>query len=370
MTVALDSATDGPEVDQSADDSREPAADPAGWWARAGAFGIDVVTGAAVVAAMLMIGWSAPERGWLWWLCLVLAALAVLAIAVNRLLLPTATGWTLGRAIFGIAVVDRRGAPIGPWRLLARDLAHLLDTIPLFLGWLWPLIDRRGRTFADLLTGTEVVQMHGPRPDWRRLAGGVLAGAAALSVLAAALGYAGVYRDQRAVERARSQIAEVGPKIVVDILSYTTETVDEDFTKAQSLVTEAYRPELIKQQEAVRKAPVNNDYWVSNSAVLSAAADRATMLVLLQGQRGAEPNQRFVTASLRVDFETTGSADWKLSNLTVLAAPKSPEPETPQPEAPKSEAPKSEAPKSSPRPEPPKSAPPKSQAPTPGGSGR
>ncbi len=368
MTVALDSALDDPQVD--------PLASPAGWWARAGAFAIDVLAPGAVVAAMLMTGWSAPERGWVWWLCMVIAALTVVAIAVNRLLLPASTGWSLGRAVFGIAVVDRDSGAVGPWRLLVRDLAHLLDTIPLLLGWLWPLIDRRGRTFADLLVGTEVVDKDGPRPDWRKLAGGLLAGAAALCVAAAALGYATVYQDQRAIERARSQIADAGPRIVSDMLSYTTQTVDDDFARAQTLVTDAYRPELVKQQEAVRKAPVNNDYWVSNSAVLSSTKDQAAMLMLLQGQRGIEPNQRFVTASLRVDFERTGSDEWKLANLTVLSAPPSAEGNEPPPEAPKSEAPKSEAPKSqapkspAPKSEAPKSPAPKPEAAKPGEGGR
>jgi Mce-associated membrane protein len=337
VTVALDSALDDPQVD--------PPDNPAGWWSRAGAFAIDVLAPAAAVAAMLMVGWSAPERGWLWWLCMVLAALTVVAIAVNRLLLPSATGWSVGRAVFGIAVVERGGEAVGPWRLLVRDLAHLVDTIPLFLGWLWPLIEGRGRTFADLLVGTEVVQQDGPRPDWRRLAGGLLAGAAALCVLAAALGYATVYQDQRAVERARSQIADAGPRIVSDMLSYTTQTVEDDFAKAQTLVTDGYRPELVKQQDAVRKAPVNNDYWVSNSAVLSSTKDRAAMLMLLQGQRGVDPNQRFVTASLRVDFDRTGPGEWKLANLTVLAAPASAEGDQPKPDAPKPDAPKPDAPK-------------------------
>lgn len=339
MTVALDSAMDGPMLEPDADEPTAPVGRPAGWWVRAGAFAIDVLAGASVVAAMLMIGWSATERRWLWWLCMAAAALAVFAIAVNRLLLPTATGWSLGRAVFGIAVVDRHGQSPGPWRLLVRDVAHLLDTVPLFLGWLWPLIDRRGRTFADLVVGTEVHEVQGDRPDWRRQAAGVLAAAAALSVLAAVLGYVGPHRDQQAAERARSQIADEGPKIVADILTYTTQTVDEDFARAQSLVTEGYRPELIKQQEAVRKAPVNNDYWAANSAVLSSTTDRAAMLVLLQGQRGAEPNQRFVTASLQVDFEKTGAGEWKLSNLVVLSSPKSAEatPDAPKPDAPKPE---------------------------------
>ena len=278
MTVALDDVLSGTEVSHDGLEVR-----PAGWGARAGAFCIDVLFAFGAALSLLLIGWSAPRGGAVSWVCLVLAALVVVAIGVNRLVAPAITGWSLGRSVFGIAVVDRDGLRPGPWRLLARDAAHLLDTLPLFLGWLWPLIDDRGRTFADLLSHTEVREVDGPRRDLRRLAGTVAAITAALAVLAAGLGYLGVYRPQQAGAEARVEIEDRGPKIVVDMLSYTKDSVDEDFARAQSLVTDGYRPEVIKQQTAVRETgPVDNDYWVSNSAVLSATADRATMLMLLQ----------------------------------------------------------------------------------------
>ena len=122
------------------------------------------------------------------------------------------------------------------------------------------------------------------------------------------------------------------------MLSYTAKNVAEDFTRAQSLVTDDYRPTLTAQQDAVRKAgPVDNDYWVTDSAVLSADADRATMLLLLQGQRGAAPKQRFITASLRVGFVRAASGQWQVSDLSVLAPPKPsgpPAPPSPAPKAP------------------------------------
>ena len=52
------------------------------------------------------------------------------------------------------------------------------------------------------------------------------------------------------------------------------------------------------------------------------------MLIMLQGQRGTPPKQRFVTASVRADFEKT-AREWKLSNLTVLTPPKSEAPPAP-----------------------------------------
>ena len=351
MTVELDEATDS-AADEWLNEGR-----PAGWWARAAAFGIDVLCPLALVATVLLIGWSAPRGGWLWWICLVLAAALVVAIAVNRLLLPDMTGSTLGRSVLGIAVVQRDGGGRpSPWRLLLRDLAHVLDTIPLALGWLWPLLDARGRTFADMLVRTEVHEVDGPLPDRRRLATVAISAAAGLSVLAAGLGFGAVYRHQQSLDRARAQIADAGPDIVTDMLSYTAKTAKDDFAHAQTLVTDGYRPELTQQQEAVQKSGlVDNDYWVSNSAVLSSTQDRATMLLLLQGQRGIPPKQRFVTASLRVDYERDGD-QWKVANLTVLAAPK------PPPAAPEAAAPKPKPEQSTPapaKPEPSKPAPPK-----------
>ena len=335
---------------------------PAGWWARAGAFCIDVVFGLSLLATILMVGWSAPPRGWLWWVCMILAGTVLLAVLANRLLLPSATGWSLGRSLFGIAVVPASvgedgtgGAGVGPWRLLLRDLAHLIDTAPLFLGWLWPLIDSRGRTFADLITGTEVRQIQADVPDRSRVAERALAAAAALSVVVAGLGYGLIYRPERSAAQSRAQIRIEGPRIVSDMLSYTAKTANDDFAKAQGLVTDAYRPELTKQQESVRKIGlVDNDYWATNTAVLSATADRATVLMLLQGQRGIVPKQRLITASVRVSFEKTGGT-WRVSDLTVLAPPKPTGPANPAPAAP--------APKPAPKP-----APTPSKAP--GGGGR
>ena len=333
MTAGLAEAADTTEDDES-----EVHAPPAGWWQRAHAFAVDVLLGLGTVTTLLLVGWSAPRAGWLWWVMLVMAALVLVAVAVNRYVLPATTGWSLGRSLTGIAVVDRDDGPVGPWRLVLRDLAHLIDTLPFCLGWLWPLLDSRGRTFADMITGTEVVQVSGDHPDRRTTAARVIGVAAVVSVLAAGLGYGLVYRHQQAVDRARATIAQDGPTLVTDMLSYTVKTADDDFARAQTLVTEGYRPELIKQQEAVRKnGLIDNTYWVSNSSVLSYSADRAAMLLLLQGQRGTGPTQRFVTASVRAEYEKQ-FGKWMVSNLTVLTAPKpaaepapAPAPEKPAP---------------------------------------
>ena len=321
MTVAAKGAVGDSDIEATSIVD-EPVAPKASWGARAGAFGIDVLVGVGVLVTLMLVAWAAPLRGWLWWVTVSVAALVFLAMAVNRWVLPSVIGWTMGRSVFGIAVVGRGGESVGPWRLLLRDIAHLLDIAPLFIGWLWPLWDSHGRTFADLIARTEVRRVEGERPDRRRLAGAVLASAAVLALAGAGLGYLTIYRHEQAVEQTRQQIAVQGPKIVEDTLSYAVASIDADFARARSLVTDGYRPQLIAQQDAVRKAgPVDNDYWVTNSAVLTNTENRAVMLLLMQGQRGAAPKQRLITATVQADFEKSANGQWQISNLSVLAKP-------------------------------------------------
>jgi Mce-associated membrane protein len=317
VTAVLDRT---PEVATDASVTERPAAS---WLSRAGAFALDVLLGLAVIAAMALLTLSAPQRGWLWWVLTGAAVAVFVLIAVNRLLLPSMIGWSLGRALFGIAVRRPDGAPVGLFRLVARDVAHLLDTAAVLVGWLWPLWDRRNRTFADLLLRTEVQKVDAPQRDMRRPVAVALIAATLLCAAGVGLSYLAVYRPARAVEVARAQIADQGPRIVEKLLSYDVNTLQQDFANAQSLTTDAYKPQLIDQQQAVQKAgATKNTYYAVSSAVLSATPDKASMLVALQGQRGADPaTLKFITATLRVDFEKSRDGQWRVSNLTVLKKP-------------------------------------------------
>jgi Mce-associated membrane protein len=320
VTAVLDAASDA-----AADDSA-PGPALASWPARAGALALDVVPGLGVFAVLALLAYLATtvsQPGWLWLGYAVAAAVVFLLIAVNRLLLPAITGWSLGRGLMGIAVVGRDGTPVGILRLLARDIAHLLDTAALFVGWLWPLWDSRRRTFADLLLRTEVRRVDPPVRNMRRLAAKVLAACVVVCAAAVALNYVAVYRQERAVDDTRQQIADQGPRIVEKMLSYGKDSSKDDFARAQSLATDSYRPQLVAQQQAVQKGPITpNEYWAVSSAVLSAAPDRASMLLAMQGQRGDDPNTlRFITATVRADFEKSRSGDWRVADLTVLKKP-------------------------------------------------
>jgi Mce-associated membrane protein len=295
------------------------------WHIRAAALVVDVLPGLAVVSTMVMVWLAVPLRSPWWWISVSVLVAAALLTMANRVMLPALRGWSLGRALMGITVVRNDGASAGVGRLLCRDLAHLLDTLSVFVGWLWPLWDSRRRTFADLLLRTEVRCVEpGRRPVGAgQQAATVVSLAALLCIGGAGSSVLAVLLPDRASDQTRAAIAAQGPKIVTEMLTYDPKSLKQQFAHAQSLTTAKYRPQLVKQQETVEKGhPVVNEYWVTDSAVLSAARDKATMMLALQGHRGEGNEQRFITATVRVSFVKAADAHWLVDDLTVLTKPK------------------------------------------------
>jgi len=321
VTVVVEEIQATPVIQKSSQNSLAP------WHIRIGAFAVDVLPGMAVAITMALVSLTVPARGVWWWLCISVIGVTILLILVNRLLLPTTLGWSLGRALCGIAVLRRDGAAAGAWGLLLRDLAHLLDTASVMVGWLWPLWDPRHRTFADILLRTEVQRIE---PDERlrnirRWTAVAVLTAAALCLGGAAVSYAAVYSRDRASDETRAQIAAQGPKIVAQMLTYDPKSLRDDFARAQSLATDKYRGQLKAQQDVVKKGnPVINEYWVTDGSIQSATPDRATMLLFMQGRRGAAPGERYISATVRVSFVKDGNNHWRVDDLTVLTKPKPP----------------------------------------------
>ena len=319
MTAVVEQTETTPEIEPAAPNNL------ARWHIRAAAFVVDVLPGVAVVATMASVSLAVPLRSTWWWLCVAVLATVILLTLINRMVWPANRGWSLGRALMGITVVRPDGGSAGVGRLLLRDLAHLLDTISVFVGWLWPLWDPRRRTFADLLLRTEVrrVEPDQRAANARRLTAIVVATAAVLCVGGGAMSFAVIFLPDRGADQTRAALQEQGPKIVSEMLTYAPKSLHEDFARAQSLTTEKYRAQLAAQQEVVQKGrPVLNEYRVTNSAVLSATPDRATMLLFMQGHRGGENQERFITATVKVSFVKGAGTRWLVDDLTVVTKPK------------------------------------------------
>lgn len=167
MTDDSPSPVVGPDLSWGAPPAAEPVPAPpryAPWWQRAAGAVVDVLVTFAVyllgVALTLLTdpdGTAEPPTvgG------VVVVAGAVLIPVVwiwNRGGQQGRSGQSLGRSLTGTRLVSAAtGQPIGAGPALNRDIAHLLD-LPLLVGFLWPLWDRRRQTFADKTARTVVVR--------------------------------------------------------------------------------------------------------------------------------------------------------------------------------------------------------------------
>jgi uncharacterized RDD family membrane protein YckC len=68
------------------------------------------------------------------------------------------TGVTFGRSIAKTKLIsEATGQPIGVGNGIIRQLAHIVDSIICYIGWLFPLWDAKKQTIADKLMKTVVV---------------------------------------------------------------------------------------------------------------------------------------------------------------------------------------------------------------------
>jgi uncharacterized RDD family membrane protein YckC len=67
------------------------------------------------------------------------------------------TGYSVGKSALNMKLIgEETGQPIGPGMSFVRQLAHILDSI-CYIGYLWPLWDRKRQTFADKIVKTVVL---------------------------------------------------------------------------------------------------------------------------------------------------------------------------------------------------------------------
>jgi uncharacterized RDD family membrane protein YckC len=135
----------------------------ASWGTRVGAYIVD----ALCIAPFTVLGWiidgpsvnmTTGEQtggGAIYWL-LYLAGLVV--NGYNRWFQAGKTGQSWGKKALGIRLVgDGDGQPIGAGRAFGRDIAHFVDAIICFIGYLFPLWDAKRQTIADKIVKTVVV---------------------------------------------------------------------------------------------------------------------------------------------------------------------------------------------------------------------
>lgn len=69
------------------------------------------------------------------------------------------TGQTLGKSALGLRLLrEVDGQPVGAGLSIGRYFVHVVDQIPCYLGYLWPLWDAKKQTFADKILKTVVIK--------------------------------------------------------------------------------------------------------------------------------------------------------------------------------------------------------------------
>lgn len=97
---------------------------------------------------------SAPALG------MVLLGLVISAAfqIYNTVIRQGRTGYSLGKTAVGIRLVNEvSGQPMGALMCFVRQLAHYVDSLVCYLGWLWPLWDPKNQTLGDKIMGTVVI---------------------------------------------------------------------------------------------------------------------------------------------------------------------------------------------------------------------
>jgi uncharacterized RDD family membrane protein YckC len=135
----------------------------ANWPQRVGAYLIDgLIEGIpAFLAALLFNGSTDPGQTTNPGAVSVASLLYLVSLGLwiyNRAIQQGRTGQSWGKQVLNLRLLRMAdGQPMGGLMAFVRDLAHILDALPCYIGYLWPLWDARRQTFADKVMSTVVL---------------------------------------------------------------------------------------------------------------------------------------------------------------------------------------------------------------------
>lgn len=129
----------------------------ASWGSRVGATLVRGLVPAIAVVPFAVVGVAIGDVGLI---LLVAGYVFGIAAAIRMLIQRGHLGYDVGDAVVGQRLVyQQSGEQLGSgMTVFVRQLAHILDALPCYLGYLWPLWDAQRQTFADKVMQTVVVQ--------------------------------------------------------------------------------------------------------------------------------------------------------------------------------------------------------------------
>ena len=129
----------------------------AGFGSRLVAFVIDGVIFAVVgVAIVLMFAPALSQGGSDSSFTILNAALTLGSLGAHWIF--NSVGWSPGKLMMGLRIVNAEGTAPGAARGFARTAGTIVSSLPLYLGYLWAAWDGRTQTWHDKIAGTYVVR--------------------------------------------------------------------------------------------------------------------------------------------------------------------------------------------------------------------
>lgn len=90
-----------------------------------------------------------------------LGVLYAFAMGLFQIYREGTKGQTIGKKVLGISVHrEADGRYLGFGFAIVRKIAHFLDSVACYIGYLWPLWDEKKQTFADKVCSTVVVKVN------------------------------------------------------------------------------------------------------------------------------------------------------------------------------------------------------------------
>lgn len=128
------------------------------WPKRAGGYVIDVLI---LIPAYIVAVIGLQIGGGFGGLVAVIGYLAAIGIAIwNQVFKQGTTGQSIGKGVLSIKLIsEETGQPLGPLMTFVRGIVHIVDAIPCYVGFLWPLWDEKRQTFADKIMKSIVIDV-------------------------------------------------------------------------------------------------------------------------------------------------------------------------------------------------------------------
>lgn len=132
----------------------------ASWGSRVGAALIDAALVFGIIIAALVVGLVfGAVSDVLGTLVIAVGYLAGIGFAFWQLWVQGQTGQTIGKKQVGLRLLrEQDGQVVGGGLSIGRYFLHVVDQIPCYVGYLWPLWDEKKQTFADKILKTVVVK--------------------------------------------------------------------------------------------------------------------------------------------------------------------------------------------------------------------